>query len=101
MLWKVMGQRYVLRGLGDKAGRMRALQEWYVSSLVRVCDLSGHDTETSNISKYKDHSCLFMLLKNSVCGVSWGLNQSFQTEKSRCGEMSIIAITVITLGTQS
>lgn len=36
VLWKAMGQRYTLRGLGDKAGRMRALQERYVSSLVRL-----------------------------------------------------------------
>lgn len=83
MLWKAMGQRYMLRGLGDKAGRMRALQERYVSSPVCSWYLSGHDTETSDLSKYKDHSCLFTLLKNSVLGASWGLNQSFQTEKNQ------------------
>lgn len=78
VLWEAMGQRYTLRGLGDKAGRMRALQARYASSLVCSCYLSGHDRETSNLSKYKDHSCLFMLLKNSVLGVSWGLNPSLQ-----------------------
>lgn len=64
--WKVMGQRYMLRGLGDKAGRMRVPQERYVSSLVSSHDLPGHETETSDLSKYKDHSCLFMLLKTCV-----------------------------------
>ena len=83
VLWKAMGQRYMLRGLGDKAGRMKALQDRYASSPVHSCYLSGHDTETSDLSKYKDHSCLFTLLKNSVLGASWGLNQSFQTEKNQ------------------
>lgn len=35
------------------------------------CYLSGHHTETSDLLKYKDHSCSFMLLGNSGLSVSW------------------------------
>jgi len=81
-----MGQRYTLRALGDKAGRTRALQEKHVSSPARSCYLSGHDMETSDLSKYKDRSCLFILLKNSVLSVSQGLNEPSQTEKNQSVE---------------